>query len=157
MDEAVNKVINEELARPTTGAGSSPTKVIIAGNRDLYVQDAFLRLHLAASGWDVGEIVTGDATGVDECARGYAHMHGIPLQTFKAFWEKFGKKAGPLRNSQMVRYGDALLAIKHHKAESRGTNNIIAQARAAGLPVRVVTVWDSVAGVVQDAQQGSLL
>jgi hypothetical protein len=157
MSSNVHKAVNEERGRPDNGAARSSTKLIIAGNRDLYVRDAFLRLHIAASGWDVGEIVTGDATGIDECARGYARTHSIPLEVFKAFWRKFGKAAGPIRNKQMVRYGDALLAIKNYKAESRGTNNIISQAREAGIPVRVVTVGADMNGVVQDARQESLL
>ena len=64
---------------------------------------------------------------------------GIPVEPFPADWERFGKGAGPRRNAQM-------LAGKMHPAcppatavvaweGGTGTADMVAQARAAGLPV----------------------
>ena len=49
-------------------------------------------------------IVSGGARGADTLAEKYAKEHGYPLKVFKADWQRFGKKAGYLRNEEMHKY-----------------------------------------------------
>lgn len=110
-------------------------KVIIAGGRNLYVKHADITQAIVNSGFDVTEIVSGGATGVDECGEGYALFDDIPLTRFPAKWTIYGKTAGPTRNKGMAEYADALIAFPGGK----GTANIVEQMRKLGKPVYKVT------------------
>lgn len=86
----------------------------------------------------VGEIeavVTGGARGADALAARFARKHGIPLFELGADWERWGRKAGPIRNSSIVREADALAAF--WDGVSPGTRDTVAKARRAGLRVEV--------------------
>lgn len=57
------------------------------------------------------------------------------LKIFPADWDKYGRRAGPIRNREMAEYADALLA--YWDGKSRGTKNMIEEARARGLKVSI--------------------
>lgn len=80
-------------------------------------------------------IIEGGATGVDRIAGEYAREHNIPLQIFKADWNKYGRAAGPIRNEEMARHGTHLLAFWDGK--SKGTKNMIETAERYRINVRV--------------------
>lgn len=61
----------------------------------------------------------------------WAKKHGIPVAPFPADWNKFGKRAGAIRNADMAMYADALVAVWDGK--SRGTRDMIKKAEALGL------------------------
>lgn len=65
------------------------------------------------------EIVSGGATGADSCAERLAGDFDLKLKIFPADWNTFGKKAGYLRNQQIIEYSDAVLAF--WDGESKGT------------------------------------
>lgn len=81
--------------------------------------------------WDISEIVSGGALGVDSYGEEWADCQSLALKVFRADWEKYGRAAGPIRNLEMVGYGDALVAF--WDGSSRGTRHIIAEARKKGL------------------------
>ena len=47
---------------------------------------------------DVKEIVTGGARGADVLAEKYAKENGMALRLFPAEWDRYGRKAGYIRN-----------------------------------------------------------
>ena len=110
-------------------------KIIIAGSRTIY-STALVRLAIRESGFEITEIVSGMARGIDQAAIDVATIDGIPLKTFPADWDKFGKAAGNLRNGEMGDYGGGLIAI--WDGESRGTGNMIAHMRARSKPSYIV-------------------
>jgi hypothetical protein len=112
-------------------------RVIIAGNRSIR-DDAMVRSAIEASGFLISEIVSGGSNGVDESAERIAERDGIPLVRFPADWDKYGKKAGPIRNREMADYADALIAVWDGK--SRGTLHMIETMRKAGKPVYTLIV-----------------
>lgn len=65
------------------------------------------------------EVVSGGANGIDKMGENWANASfwGLPgrpapkLTIFEAEWEKYGSRAGPIRNSKMAVYADALLLI----------------------------------------------
>lgn len=79
------------------------------------------------------EIVSGGASGADKLGERYASERGYSLSIFPADWS-LGKRAGPIRNEQMAKYATHLVAFPG----GRGTANMIEQAKANGLHVRVV-------------------
>lgn len=111
-------------------------KLIICGPRDYHhlptVVEAFTHF-VQASGWP-DEIVEGGCTGVDKLAKSIAIFTEIPLKSFPANWNLHGKAAGPIRNKEMAKYADALLAI-WVDGGTKGTTNMVKQAEKLGLPV----------------------
>ena len=79
---------------------------------------------------DIEAVITGGARGADALAARFARSHGLPLVTLRADWETHGRKAGPIRNSEIVARADVLAAF--WDGTSSGTRDSIAKARAAG-------------------------
>ena len=114
-------------------------KTIIAGSRD--ITDArYLITALNCVPWSITELVSGGARGVDSMGEAWALSRDIPVKLFPADWDGQGRAAGPIRNTQMADYADALLAI--WDGRSRGTEDMITKARARGLQVKVAVVHD---------------
>jgi|SRR5581483_407285 len=109
-------------------------KVIIAGSRDIedwaVVADAIRK-----SGFEFTEVVSGGARGVDHVGEALARLHHMPVKVFPADWKKFGRAAGPYRNTEMAKYADALVAVWDGK--SPGTRHMINQMKSLNKPVYV--------------------
>ncbi|HWB02748.1 MAG TPA: DUF2493 domain-containing protein [Verrucomicrobiales bacterium] len=85
-------------------------KVIIAGPRDFHDYDTVARA-VTDSGFEITEVVSGKAPGVDTLGERWAAEHGKAVKEFPADWQKYGRAAGPIRNAQMADYADALVAV----------------------------------------------
>ena len=97
-------------------------KVIIAGSRD--IKDYKLVVDtIKSSGYDITEVVSGCATGVDGLGEQWARANNIPVKEMPADWNRHGKSAGPQRNKAMAEYADAAVII--WDGQSRGTRNMI--------------------------------
>lgn len=90
------------------------------------------------------QIVTGDATGVDEAARWWSRygtwMTGpaIVCVADRLPDGRFSDKgAGPRRNAEIVKLADALLAFRCAE-DSPGTDNVVGQAKRKVIPVAEV-------------------
>ena len=109
-------------------------KVIIAGSRGIdninSIQEA-----VVISNFNINEVVSGTARGVDKLGEYWAEQHGIRVKQFPANWNEFGKSSGYRRNVEMAEYADALLAIWDGK--SKGTKHMIDIAAKKGLKVFV--------------------
>lgn len=86
----------------------------------------------------VEKIVSGGATGADSLAELYAIKRGYPMKVYKADWDKYGKGAGPIRNTQIVMDSDLVIAFR--KPGSRGTQNTIYQAEQNFVETIVIDV-----------------
>lgn len=111
-------------------------KVIIAGGRDFQdaerldaVMDEYLEHH------SISEIVCGKAKGADTLGEQWALFHDIKVTEFPAEWHKHGRGAGHVRNMEMAKYADVLVAF--WDGDSRGTNGMIHDALHEGLEVHV--------------------
>lgn len=82
------------------------------------------------------------ATGADAAAEHWFAVAGDKLGCTEvahpADWEQFGKRAGPLRNAQMVKAG-ADLVLAFPLPGGKGTQHTIELARLAGIPVQEIT------------------
>ncbi len=79
----------------------------------------------------------GHKYGADYLAEQWAYKHGITVERFHPDWDKHGKAAGPMRNSDMLA-ANAQAVIAFWDGESSGTLDTITKARKMGLKVRVV-------------------
>ena len=103
---------------------------IIAGPRD-YFDYLTLCKAIAFSGFNITEVVSGGAKGVDYLGEKWAREHNIPIKQFLPDWMGLGKAAGPIRNEQMAKYAEALIVLLPYK--SPGTTNMIKQAEKFNL------------------------
>ena len=81
-------------------------------------------------------IISGMAKGADTLGEHYANENGFTVLGFPAEWNLYGKSAGILRNEEMAKVGDALIAF--WDGESPGTKHMIETARDKRLLVRVI-------------------
>lgn len=117
-------------------------RLIIAGSRTCNdIDEVRAAVFAARAEWDwcpITEVVSGGAAGVDRFGEQLAREDGIPIKVFPADWNSHGKAAGPIRNREMAEYGDALVAVWDGK--SRGTKNMIDEAKAKNRPVYIHTI-----------------
>ena len=83
-------------------------------------------------------IISGGARGADSLGERYAQERGLQCRVFPADWEKYGKRAGYLRNEKMAEIANACIAFPHAYSENKGTEHMIRIARQRNLLVRVV-------------------
>ena len=86
----------------------------------------------------IGEIVSGGAKGIDECAAEYAKAKGIKLVEFLPEYSKFGRAAPLKRNERIAEYADE--AVAFWDGRSKGTKFAINAFERLGKHVRVVMV-----------------
>lgn len=110
--------------------------VAVTGWRE-YTDEAFIRRHLEP--WrtfclGAGRILhvrVGDAPGADAMVLRWCleHRDQVSCRVFRANWDKYGKRAGPVRNEQMLRgIGDMVLGP---------TNVLLAFPRTDGARIEV--------------------
>jgi YspA, cpYpsA-related SLOG family len=107
-----------------------PMKVIVAGTRTI---DDY-RLVAGAIDlfpYEIKEIVSGCAKGVDSLGEEFASNHNILVKSFPADWNLYGKSAGPIRNKKMAEYADGLVLVWDGK--SKGSANMLEEAKKKNL------------------------
>ena len=115
-----------------------PLRLIVAGGRD-FSDYALLRAVLLE--WlDAHRerpviIVSGHARGADSLGERFARETGLGLEVYPADWDAHGKRAGFIRNSQMVAIADA--AVAFWDGVSHGTLDTIRKMRSANTEIVV--------------------
>jgi hypothetical protein len=102
---------------------------IVCGGRDYRdVETLYAKLDEIAPTF----VIQGGARGADRLARTWALERCIPCATVDAYWDTFGKLAGPVRNGWMLRLNpDAVIAFPG----GSGTAGMVKLARQAGVTV----------------------
>lgn len=88
------------------------------------------------------EIVSGCTRGDDAIGELWAQSRGSALKKMPANWTRDGKRAGFIRNSEMLRYipetGHEPMVIAFWDGRSRGTGHMIEESRKHGVPVHAI-------------------
>lgn len=112
-------------------------KIIVAGSRGFSDYkllsdslDSLINSHTNV------EIVSGTAKGADQLGERYAISKGFSISRFPADWSRFGKSAGYIRNEEMAKYSNALVAFWDGK--SSGTKHMIDLANKYELVVEII-------------------
>ncbi len=108
-------------------------KTAVIGSRNF---DNYDLLTATLAGEPITELLTGGASGADSLAACYARKQGLTLTEILPDWRRHGRSAGPIRNGELIRQAERVIAFWDGK--SPGTKDTINKARAAGKPVRVI-------------------
>lgn len=89
-------------------------------------------------------IVSGAAIGTDKLGEKYAENKGLNLHVIPAEWFKLGRRAGIVRNGLMAEYAAEKepLLVAFWNGTSRGTKNMIDQAKKKDIATRIVLITD---------------
>lgn len=101
-------------------------KIVIAGTRtfsDYKLMDEEIKKFLIENEVSNPEIVSGMSRGADKLGFRWAEQNGFQTKKFPADWNKYGRAAGPIRNKEMLNYGDSVLVFWDGK--SVGTKHMI--------------------------------
>lgn len=112
--------------------------VLICGTRNKEPRE---RLEMILSKLLPGDVVMhGDGRGVDRCADRCARARGLHVLRYPADWNNYGLSAGPRRNQTMLeKQPDIVIAVHNDPGLGRGTRDMVTRARAAGIPVVVLS------------------
>ena len=85
-------------------------------------------------------IVSGGAMGADRLAERWAALHKRPCSIYRPEWEKYGPRAGAMRNQLIVNDADRLFAFVRGKSMTPGTGITVEMAYKKH--IQVVIVYD---------------
>lgn len=124
-------------------------KVAIVGPREVEDYNVLLEA-IKASTFNITEVVSGGAKGVDTLAEKYAEENNLECTVFEANWndlshddadirtnqwgKQYDARAGFRRNQQIVDYCDAMIAIDNG---SSGTNDSISKMKKTDKPLYI--------------------
>lgn len=116
-------------------------RVLVCGSRHFEDKDLLDRtLDAIDRETKIDTIIHGMARGADTLGGDYARSRGKGLSEYPALWNTHGRAAGPIRNTQMLKEGKPDLVVAFRGPNSRGTQNMIEQAKKAGVEVVVVDI-----------------
>ncbi len=84
------------------------------------------------------EIISGHCEGADMLGELYAKKHGIVCKVFPAEWTKYGRAAGPIRNSQMIEYASEStipIVVAFVSPRTKGTIDTVNKATKRGFSI----------------------
>lgn len=128
----------------------SEVRIIIAGGRDFDGVDNYSILSDTLSAYieeglecvDHRNIVimSGGARGADKLGEAFAYNYDLRCRRFPAYWDQYGRAAGPIRNRKMAKYAaeETGVLFAFWDGKSRGTKNMIDWAKSYGLEIHVV-------------------
>lgn len=110
--------------------------IAIVGTREcgnVSLEEIISKIHQGCTG-----IISGGAKGIDSLAKSAAQSLKVPFEQILPCYEKFGKRAPIVRNAEIVKQADRVLAFWDFK--SRGTANVLALCIEQGVPVDVIAI-----------------
>lgn len=133
-------------------------KVAIIGSRtfsDMALMDQTLKTHLCTrlvdcAHWNAGywprfdEVISGGAKGADQLSAQWVRARAgwakaapeVKLTEYLPDWERYGKRAGFIRNEDIVKSADMVVAF--WDSVSKGTQNSLSIAKRLKIPTLVI-------------------
>jgi hypothetical protein len=112
-------------------------RVIVCGGRDFFDSNkGFAALDAVHAATPIKHLWHGNARGADSIADAWARARGVNVHPVPADWQKYGRRAGPKRNQNMLgQCPDLVIALPG----GRGTADMVRRAKNAGVPVKEIT------------------
>lgn len=112
-------------------------RILVCGGRD-FKNQALLNAELDLLRSHITLLVQGgEPNGADRMARTWAIARGIMWAEEKAEWERYGKAAGPLRNTEMLDIFQPNLVLAFPTG-GPGTADMIQQARNRNITCKII-------------------
>lgn len=112
-------------------------RVLVCGSRHFQNEEL---MEDVLKEYPITEIIHGGARGADTLSGDYGRESNVPVRVWPADWDTHGRRAGPIRNYQMLKEGQPDLVVAFLAPDSRGTKHMIEIAEKAGVPVRIVNI-----------------
>ena len=111
-------------------------RVAIVGSRDLQNKEEYWYKKICENiPLNCTEIVSGGAEGVDSFARRYAREHKLLFREFLPEYNRYGKPAAFIRNTEIVEYAHMVIAF--WDGQSKGTADTIMKCYELNKPVEI--------------------
>jgi hypothetical protein len=108
-------------------------KVAVIGSRGF---DDYDKVKAILSAIKIDLLVSGGASGGDTLGERYANENNIETLIYLPDWEKHGRLAGFIRNTNIVEGADLVVAF--WDGESKGTKDSIDKAKKLGKKVLII-------------------
>ncbi len=112
-------------------------KVAIIGSRNFNNYD-FLKQIMSIYKSKITLVVSGGARGADSLGEQWARENNIKTLIFPADWTQYGKKAGFIRNEDIIKNCDCAVAFWDGK--SPGTSHSISLCRKYNKPCKIIQI-----------------
>lgn len=123
-------------------------RIIIAGSRDfndyklLKTSIRDILKNTSLENINKIKIISGTARGADQLGEQFAKQFKLEVVRFAADWDRYGKRAGYIRNEEMAKYAikddNYGMLVAFWDGESKGTKHMINLAKKHGLEIHVV-------------------
>lgn len=112
-------------------------RVLVCGGRDFADANLLSRvLNNLHQQHVFSRLIQGGARGADWLAAEWAVANGVPVSSFPAAWDKYGKSAGAIRNAEMLDKGKPDLVVAF--PGGRGTAHMVSIAKQDGVAVQEI-------------------
>lgn len=108
-------------------------RILVCGGRDFKDRDLMVKALKDYEHQSNITIIHGAASGADSMSHSWATAFKHNIESYPADWDKYGKRAGYIRNVQMLNEGKPDLVIAF--PGGKGTQMMINLAEAANVPV----------------------
>lgn len=116
-------------------------KLVVAGSRYLTKQDIVIKeLDKIHSSQGIDEVVCGEAPGADMIGKYWALKNNVPIKSYIAECNIYGKAAEPIRNEEMANYADEGIVFLLNTRENIGSKNMIGQLSKYGKNVKIISI-----------------
>lgn len=118
-------------------------RIAIVGSRNFHDYERF-KLHvdsiLCSEQHDASDyvIISGGAQGADTLAERYAKEKGYELVVYRPNWKTYGKRAGIMRNTDII--NDADMCIAFPSKSGRGTQDSIRKSKTKQIACHVFEI-----------------
>jgi hypothetical protein len=125
-------------------------KLAILGSRTLTAETVKKQLQTEIEKLQPTELISGGSEGIGALLREIATEMSLNLNEIYPEWAKYGKQAAVIRNHEIIKTADKVLAIWDGK--SKGTQHEIGLAQKYNKPLKIIA-WQQ----KQESEQLSLL
>jgi hypothetical protein len=118
-------------------------RVLVCGGRDYDNRAKVFRIlrRFELKFGPIDCLIQGEAKGADSIAKEWAEVHKVKIDSYPADWKKYGKRAGYLRNKQMLEDGkpDVVIAFPGRKGTAMMIQ-ITKEAISRGKKIKLIEI-----------------
>lgn len=132
IEDSLSPSYNQGMSE--SAAPVSEKRILICGDRNWTDERIIRRLLEHQPSGTV--VIEGEGRGADRIAAKAATDLGLAVERYPAQWDQHGRRAGPIRNQQMLDEGRPTVVVGFHEdiATSKGTTHMLRIALGAGVP-----------------------